>query len=81
MHSYKCMMYIYLFSSFVGRSNEPVALTDDSWMLATSNGVHKPVGVVIIHHVEESPSAPWHSLHQSLPEMVECNRHLHHLVC
>lgn len=45
--------------------------------MAATDGVHEPVGVVVVDDVEETPSAPWHSLHQSFAEMVEGDGHLH----
>ena len=71
---------MYLFGGGVGRSDEAVALADDGGVLAAADGVHEPVGVVIIHNVEETPPAPRHPLHQPLSEVVERHRHLHHLV-
>ena len=71
---------MYLFSEEVGGSDEAVALADDGRVLAAANGVHEPMGVVIVDDVEEAPSAPRHPLHQSLPEVIERHRHLHHLV-
>ena len=52
-------------------------LIDNGWMAATTNGIHEPVSVVIVNHMDESPSAPWHPLHQSSTEVVEGNCNLH----
>jgi hypothetical protein len=41
----------------VGRRDVPVALADDGGGLASADGVHEPVRVVVVHHVEESPPA------------------------
>lgn len=62
------------------RSNEPVTLADDGRVHVTTNCIHYPLCVVIVHNMEESKSAPWHSLNQSLPEVVEGERYLHVLV-
>ena len=72
--------HAYLFSSQVWRSDESITLTDNSRTAATTNGIHEPVSVIIVNHMDESPSAPWHPLHQSPAEMVESNCNLHYLV-
>jgi len=67
-----------LLSLGVGWSNESVTLTYDGGTLATSNGIHYPVGVVVVDEVEESPSASRHSLDQSLSKVVVryCDSHI-----
>lgn len=72
--------YRYLFAGRVRRSDEAIALTDDGWMLATSDGVHEPVSVVVVDDMNETPPAPRHPLHQSLPEVVESHCYLHPLI-
>lgn len=62
--------------SVVGRP-EPVSLADDGGVSAASDGVQLPVGVVVVHHVDEPPPAPGHALDQPDPESVEGHRHLH----
>lgn len=62
------------------RCKEPVTLADDGRVHVSTNSIHYPMGVVIVHHVEESKSAPWHPLNQSLPKVVEGHRNLHDLV-
>ncbi|KAG2384001.1 uncharacterized protein HKW66_Vig0152360 [Vigna angularis] len=69
-----------LLCSVVVGSNETVSLAKNSRPCASTNGVHHPVSVIVVKNVEESPSAPWHPLDQSLPEMVECHCYLHDLV-
>ncbi|KAK2966934.1 hypothetical protein RJ640_002119 [Escallonia rubra] len=44
------------------RSDEPVTLAYNGGVVAATNGIHLPVGVVIVDDVNESPSAPGHSL-------------------
>jgi hypothetical protein len=73
-------VYIYLFCSKVGGSYEAVALAYNSGVLATSNGIHKPMSVVIVNHMDETPSASWHPLHQTPSEMVECHCDLHYRI-
>ena len=70
----------YLFCGIAIRSNEPVTLADDSRVHVTTNSIHHPMCVVIVHNMEEPKSTPWHSLNQSLPEVVEGQRYLHVLV-
>ena len=62
------------------RSCVSVALADDGRMCTTANGIHVPVGVVVVHNMEEAPSAPRHPLNQSPSEVVECNRDLHYFI-
>jgi len=38
------------------------------------------MSVVVVHHMEETESAPRHPLNQPLSEMVECHSDLHFLV-
>ena len=67
----------YLPSSRVWRRYEPIPLAYNRWMLAPTNCIHQPMSIVIINHMEEPPSAPWHSLHQPFTKMVKCHGHLH----
>lgn len=71
---------MYLFSRLVRRSNEPVALANYGRVLAATNGIHKPMSVVVVDDMEKSPPAPWHPLNQPLPEMVESQSYLHHFI-
>lgn len=36
--------------------------------------------VVIVNNMKEAPSAPWHPLNQSFPEMIESQSHLHDFI-
>ncbi|GER51508.1 argininosuccinate synthase [Striga asiatica] len=56
---------------------EPVALADDCWVRAPSDGIQLPVRVVVVHDVGKSPPDTWHSLYAPDPEPVERDRHLH----
>lgn len=49
---------MYLLSKGVGWREVAVPLAVDRWLGAPSNGVHLPVGVVIVHHMEVTMSAP-----------------------
>lgn len=60
--------------------DEAITLADNGRVFATTNSIHAPVSVVIVNNVEETPSASWHSLYQSLTKMVERNRDLHKLI-
>ncbi|RWW08660.1 hypothetical protein BHE74_00053269 [Ensete ventricosum] len=53
-----CARQEYLFGELDGWTHESVALADDGGMLAAADGVHHPVGVVVVHYMEEAPSAP-----------------------
>lgn len=55
-------------------------MTVDGWVGAPTDGVHLPVGVVVVDDVEVTVSAPWHSLDEAGTEVVEGNRDLHYLV-
>jgi len=48
----------YLLGERVCRSKVAVALAVDGWLSAPANGVHFPVGVVIVHHMEVTMPAP-----------------------
>jgi len=49
---------MYLLGEGVCRSKVAVALAVDGWLSAPANGVHFPVGVVIVHHMEVTMPAP-----------------------
>ena len=76
--TFRCILVLgHLFSEvFVGRKKS-IPLAVDGRGCAPADGVHFPVGVVIIHHVKVAVSAPWHPLHQPFAEMVESNGDLH----
>lgn len=73
-------MHAYLFGKLVWWSNESITLTDNGRVATTTNRIHEPVSIVIVNHMNESPSASWHPLHQSPPEVVEGNCDLHYRV-
>lgn len=50
-------VFVYLLGEKRGWSNESVPLAEDGRVLATADGIHHPVGVVIVHHMDETPSA------------------------
>nr|ACL53931.1 unknown [Zea mays] len=60
--------------------DEAVALADDGGVHVAADGVHDPVRVVVVHHVEEAVAAARHPLHQPAAEVVERHRDLHHRV-
>jgi hypothetical protein len=49
---------VYLLGERVCWSKIAVALTVDGWLSTPTNGIHFPVGVVIVHHVEVTMPAP-----------------------
>lgn len=53
----------YLFKINVIWCNKLISLANNGRMHASSNGIQLPVGVVIVNHMEETPSASWHSLY------------------
>uniref|UniRef100_A0A453NRK3 Uncharacterized protein n=1 Tax=Aegilops tauschii subsp. strangulata TaxID=200361 RepID=A0A453NRK3_AEGTS len=66
--------------SHVGWCSVAVPLAEDGGRAAASDGVHEPVGVVVVDDVEEAVAAARHPLHQASPEVVEGDGDLHHLV-
>ncbi|RWW17257.1 hypothetical protein BHE74_00038335 [Ensete ventricosum] len=48
---------VYLLGKEGRWSNVAVPLADDGGVLAAADGIHHPVGVVIVHNVDEAPSA------------------------
>lgn len=62
------------------RCNVSVALANNGRVLASTNGVHVPMSVVVVNDMDVPITAPWHSLYQSLAKMVESNCNLHLLV-
>lgn len=50
--------FLYLLCKRIGRRKISVALTVDRWIRAPANGVHLPVRVVIVYHVEVAMPAP-----------------------
>lgn len=56
----------YLFAVSAIRCKKTVALAVDGGGSAPSNGIHFPMGVVIVHHMEVSMSTPAFSKHRSL---------------
>jgi hypothetical protein len=49
---------VYLLGKWVGWGKEAVPLAVDGWLGAPSDGVHLPVGVVVVHHMEVAMPAP-----------------------
>lgn len=74
-HLLICMLWIEIWGRPVS-----VPLADYGRMCATPHCVHVPVSIIVVHYVEKTPSAPRHSLNQSLPEMVERYCHLHYCI-
>lgn len=48
----------YLLRKGVGWSSVSVALAVDSGLCTSTNGIHLPVSVVVVHHMEISMSTP-----------------------
>lgn len=64
-------LYIYCFSHLLAigcvRSEKPIALAVDGGRRTPTNGVHFPMRVVIVHHVEISMPAPANAI---LPSQI-----------
>lgn len=67
----------YLLTIWIQGGNETIALADDGGVLAPTDGIHEPMSVVIVDHMNEAPPAPRHPLDQPLPKVVERHRYLH----
>lgn len=52
----------------------------DGGLCASTNCIHLPVSVVIVHHMEIPMSTPWHPLNETSSKMVVSNGYLHLLV-
>ena len=78
--SRECSGLFYLLAIFFRRSNETVALTYNGRIHVSTNCIHFPMSIVIVHHMDQTKSGPWHSLNQSLAKMVKSYRYLHFLV-
>jgi len=52
-------------------------LAVNCWIRTSTDGIHSPVGVIVVYHVEVAMSASGHALHEPFPEMVEGNCYLH----
>lgn len=68
---------LYLLGIVIGRSSVAVALAIDGRVTATTDGIHFPLREIVVNNVDIAPPAPWHPLHQLLPEVIERNRYLH----
>jgi len=55
----------------------PVPLAVDGGFAASPDGVHLPLGEVVVDDVDVAPPAARHSLDQLLPEVVEGDGYLH----
>lgn len=62
------------------RRNVPVAFAYDGGILTPADGIHYPMGIVVVHDVEETQPAPWHSLYKTFPVVIESNCDLHFLI-
>lgn len=67
---------MYLLSTRIGWCSEAVILTINSRASTSSNCVHSPLKVVVVHHMNVSPPYPWHPLHEPLSKLVQSYRHL-----
>lgn len=70
----------YLFAKSVVWSSKSVALAIDGRICTPPDGVHLPMGVVIVDHMEIAMPASRHSLDEAFAEVVEGNGDLHVLV-
>lgn len=68
---------MHLLSGLIWWADKSVALADDGGVLAAADGVHEPVGVVVVDDVEEAEPAPGHPLHQPSAEVVVGDGDLH----
>jgi hypothetical protein len=51
-------LLLYQFGGGTGWGDVSVSLADDCRVVAAADGVHEPVRVVVVHHMEEAPPAP-----------------------
>lgn len=70
-------MISYLFGIGINRCGVTVTLTIDSRVSTSADCIHFPGREIVVHHVDITVPTPWHPLNKPLPEMVECNCHLH----
>lgn len=52
LHCVLAFQYLFEFRSVWG--NEPVALANEGSMVASADGIHLPVGVVVVHDMDDS---------------------------
>lgn len=70
-------MLRHLLGGAIGRCEESITLAVDCRVSTSTDGVHFPMGVVVVHHMEVAVSASGHALHKPFPKMVEGNCYLH----
>jgi len=70
-------MLRHLLGRAIDRCEETIALAVDCGVRTSTDGVHFPVGVIVVHHMKVAVSASGHALHEPFPEMVEGNCYLH----
>lgn len=68
---------MYLFGIRVGGGGVTVTLAVDGGVGAAADGVHLPLGEIVVDDVDVAESATWHALNQTLAEVVERNGDLH----
>lgn len=73
-------MFCYLFTEPDVGCNKSIALAVDGRVSTPSNGVHFPMGVVIVDHMEIPVSASWHSLDKPFSKVIKGYGDLHVLV-
>lgn len=66
----------YLLRIGIGRCHVPVPLAVDGGASTPSDGVHLPLGEIIVHDVNVASPAPRHPLHELLPKVIERDSHL-----
>lgn len=70
--------YAYLFGKRIWRGDEAIALAKDGRVLASTDGIHEPVSIIIVKYMYKTPSRSRHSLFQSLSEVIETKGDLHY---
>jgi len=66
-----------LLSEGISGCHVAVPLAVNGGLAAASDGVHLPLGEVVVDDVDVAPPAARHSLDQLLPEVVEGDGYLH----
>lgn len=72
------MRRTYLLGTRISWCGEAIILTIHGRASTSSDCVHSPLKVVVVHHMNVSPPDPRHPLHEPLSELVQSYRHLFH---
>lgn len=73
-------MFCHLFAKSDIWCSKSIPLAIDCRVGTASNGIHLPMGVVIVHHMEISMPTSWHSLDQPFSKVIEGYGDLHVLI-